>query len=120
MLAPRQAPASGGSRAPKKMNWRKAPGLSFIRSAAPLTLSREAARMISSRLGGMKPAASARLSPRVRLARRSASIAATSKGAQRRSGWSQSKATVKALAYQRVAMLPGWRDSQTAPRANSR
>ncbi|MCY1307853.1 hypothetical protein D9M70_578180 [compost metagenome] len=120
MLAPRLAPTSGGSRAPKKMNWRKAPGLSFIRRAAPLTRSSAAAMPTSSRLGGMKLNARAKVSPNARLARRSASIAAPSRAAQRRSGWSQSKATVKALAYQRVAMLPGWRDSQTAPRASSR
>ncbi|MNR61487.1 hypothetical protein D3C85_1832580 [compost metagenome] len=68
----------------------------------------------------MKLNARAKVSPNARLARRSASIATPSRAAQRRSGWSQSKATVKALAYQRVAMLPGWRDSQTAPRASSR
>ncbi|MCY1176784.1 hypothetical protein D9M73_170680 [compost metagenome] len=120
MLAPRLALASGGSRAPKKMNWRKAPGLSFIRNAAPLTRSRAAASVISSRFGRTKPTAAAREPPKVRLASTSASIAAASKGGQRRWGWSQSSATAKALAYQRVAMLPGWRDSQTAPPASSR
>ncbi|MNY70735.1 hypothetical protein D3C86_2089280 [compost metagenome] len=68
----------------------------------------------------MKLAARGKASPKARLASRLASIAAPSRGAQRRRGWSQSKATTKALAYQRVAMLPGWRDSQTAPRASSR
>ncbi|MNT23416.1 hypothetical protein D3C72_1588340 [compost metagenome] len=68
----------------------------------------------------MKLAARGKASPNARLASRLASIAPPSSGTQRRNGWSQSRATVKALAYQSVAMLPGWRDSQTAARASTR